>query len=61
VLRGDFWQQTVPIRTPGRHEVVLRYDPPGRVAGTAVTWGAVAAWLTLAVGLGWKARANRGA
>jgi hypothetical protein len=59
VLRGDFWQQTVPIRTPGRHEVVLRYDPPGRVTGTAVTWGAVTAWLALAAALGWKVRASQ--
>ena len=56
VLRGDFWQQTVPIRQAGRHEVVLSYDPPGRREGVAFTCVAAAAWVVLAGMLGWRAR-----
>lgn len=60
VLRGDFWQQTVPIRQAGRHEVVLSYDPPGRREGVAITCGAVVVWIALATVLGWRARGASG-
>jgi hypothetical protein len=44
VLRGNHWQQVVPIPRPGRHEVVLRYQPPGLAAGTAITTASVIVW-----------------
>jgi hypothetical protein len=56
VLRGDFWLQTVPIRTAGGHQVILRYEPPGRWAGVAVTWVAALVWVALAIGIGWMQR-----
>jgi len=56
VLRGDFWQQTVPIRTAGQHELVLSYDPPRRREGVAASCAAAVLWVGLAGVLGWRAR-----
>jgi len=51
VLRGNHWQQVVPIRGSGVHDVELRYEPPAFKAGLAVTaaanlvWWGSAAWV----------------
>src|SRR5262249_54251424 len=37
ILRGNHAQRVVPLPTPGRHSIVLRYDAPGRAQGIAVT------------------------
>jgi len=44
VLRGNHCQQVVPITKAGRHEVVLRYEPPGYEAGKAITIVVGIAW-----------------
>lgn len=44
VLRGNHWQQVVPIADAGRHEIVLRYEPPGFDLGSALTAVAATAW-----------------
>jgi hypothetical protein len=44
VLRGNHWQQVVPITRAGRHEIVLRYEPLGLALGWAITAGALFGW-----------------
>ena len=44
VFRGNHCQQVVPIAKAGRHEVVLRYEPPGLVVGRAITAAVLIAW-----------------
>ena len=44
VYRGNGWQQVVPIGAAGRHEVVLRYEPPGLATGKAITAAVGVAW-----------------
>ncbi len=47
VLRGNRAQRVVPLPEPGRHEVVLRYRPPGLDAGLALTAASASTWLAL--------------
>jgi hypothetical protein len=44
VGRGNHCQQVVALTWPGRHEVVLRYVPPGLAAGRAVSGTSLALW-----------------
>ncbi len=44
VLRGNRTQRVVALPTPGRHEVVMSYQPPGFVAGVAVSVVSLALW-----------------
>jgi hypothetical protein len=44
VHRGNHCQQVVALPAPGRHEVVLRYVPPGLAAGRAVSGTSLALW-----------------
>jgi hypothetical protein len=45
ILRGNHAQRVVPLPTPGRHSIVLRYDAPGRTQGLAVTTLATLTWI----------------
>ena len=51
VLRGDFWLQVVPLRTAGRHKIVLRYIPPGFALGVAVSAATAIAWIVVGLAL----------
>ncbi len=44
VLVGNHWQQVVPIQQPGRHLIVLRYQPPGLDPGLAITVLTLMGW-----------------
>jgi hypothetical protein len=44
VLRGNHCQQVVAIPSAGSHEIILRYQPPGFVAGLSVTLASLAGW-----------------
>ena len=48
ILRGNHAQRVIPLPHPGRHEVVLRYRPPGLDLGLAVTFvsglASIVAW-----------------
>ena len=44
VGRGNHAQQVVPLRSAGRHEVVLAYRPPGYRLGLAITAASIATW-----------------
>ncbi len=37
VLRGNHAQRVIPLKQPGHHTIVLRYDPPGLALGGAIT------------------------
>jgi hypothetical protein len=45
ILKGNRSQRVVVLPTPGAHTVILRYEPPGLVAGLAITGASLAAWL----------------
>lgn len=45
ILRGNHAQRVIPLPRPGRHEVVLRYRPPGLDLGLAVTFVSGIAWI----------------
>ena len=51
VLRGNRAQRVIPLTEPGRHEVVLRYRPPGLALGVALTSGSALVWMALLIGL----------
>jgi hypothetical protein len=53
VFKGDFWQQTIPIRQGGRHEVVLTYEPPGWRWGATLTGVALTLWVGMVVQVAW--------
>jgi hypothetical protein len=67
VHRGNHWQQVVALAGAGRHEVVLKYTPPGLRAGSAISATVLIAWsgfgLALVVGLSsaprWEWRPRR--
>lgn len=44
VLRGNHWQQVVPIQNSGKHRVVLTYHPPGYQEGKLVSGLALMVW-----------------
>ncbi len=45
ILRGNHAQRVIPLPHPGRHEVMLRYEPPGFWLGLAVTGMSALGWL----------------
>jgi len=49
VLRGNRAQRVVPLADPGRHEVRLRYRPPGLALGLATTATSASIWAALLV------------
>ena len=51
VERGNEWQQVIPLRKAGQHEIRLRFAPPGFALGWAITAGAITLWGALGVGL----------
>ncbi len=52
ILRGNRAHRVVPIRDPGAHHIVMRYDPPGLAVGRGITLGSAAIW-AVAFGLSW--------
>ena len=56
VLVGNRAQRVVPLPEPGRHEVRLRYHPPGLDLGLALMAASAALWssLRLAATMRWK-------
>ncbi|MGE5754976.1 MAG: REP-associated tyrosine transposase, partial [Planctomycetaceae bacterium] len=44
ILRGNHAQRVIPLPHPGRHEIVLRYEPPGFWLGLALTGLSALAW-----------------
>jgi hypothetical protein len=59
IFRGNHAQRVVPLPAPGRHEVSLRYEPPGLARGLEISaiallaWGvATLSWLARRLGLG---------
>ena len=49
VLRGNHFQQVVPLRSAGQHEVTLEFEPPQWKTGIALTVCAIVAWAVLYV------------
>ena len=47
VLRGNRAQRVIPLPQPGRHEVILTYQPPGLTVGVTLTITSVLIWTTL--------------
>ena len=47
VRRGNGWQQVIALDVAGRHEVVLRYEPPGLATGKAITAAVGVSWAGL--------------
>ena len=46
VLRGNRAQRVIPLAEPGRHEIVLRYRPPGLADGPGDHWlGSALVWV----------------
>jgi hypothetical protein len=46
ILRGNHAQRVIPLSRPGRHTIIMSYQPPGLTLGL---------WLTVATGLVWMA------
>jgi len=55
VERGNHWQQVVALPSPGRHEVVLKYRPPGLAVGLRLATAAVVTWAAFGVVLAVRA------
>ncbi len=49
ILRGNRAQRIIPLPRPGRHQVVLTYQPPGLKPGLALTAGSALAWVALLI------------
>jgi hypothetical protein len=45
ILKGNRAQRVIVLAGAGRHEVILRYEPPGLLVGRAVTAGSLLVWL----------------
>jgi hypothetical protein len=45
ILRGNHAQRVIPLPRSGRHEVVMRYEPPGFAPGLALTGLSSLAWI----------------
>lgn len=54
VERGNHWQQVIALPRPGRHEIVLRYSPPGLAAGSALAGSTLALWSGLGMVLAFR-------
>jgi hypothetical protein len=48
VLRGNHAQRVIPLREPGRHAIMMKYQPPGLVVGRAMSALAVLVWMLMA-------------
>jgi hypothetical protein len=44
ILRGNHSQRVIPLRNPGRHQVVLCYEAPGLSRGLTITALAISVW-----------------
>ena len=44
VMRGNHWQQVIPLPRAGPHRVRLRYEPPGYPEGRRISAVAVGLW-----------------
>ncbi len=49
ILRGNRAQRVIPLPRPGRHEVVLTYQPPGLKLGLALTASSALIWSALLI------------
>jgi uncharacterized membrane protein YfhO len=49
VLRGNRAQRVIPLLSPGRHEVILTYRPPGLLVGMGLTVTSALIWATLSI------------
>jgi hypothetical protein len=49
ILRGNHAQRVVPLTRPGRHEVVLGYEPPNFALGLALTGFSSLFWLATGI------------
>ena len=47
IFRGNRAQRVIPLREPGSHTIVMRYRPPGLMAGVVLTMATAATWLAL--------------
>jgi hypothetical protein len=45
ILRGNHAQRVIPLNRPGRHEVLLRYEPPNFGLGLALTGFSSLVWV----------------
>jgi hypothetical protein len=50
VLRGNHWQQVVPLQDSGHHRIILSYHPPGLVPGMAISATTLLFWAVVGVG-----------
>jgi hypothetical protein len=50
VLRGNLAQCVIALPEPGRHTIKMRYQPPGLVAGCAISLVSFLAWGSLLIG-----------
>lgn len=50
IRRGDGAHRVVALRSPGRHHVTMRYDPPGYRLGLTITAATGLLWLAATVG-----------
>jgi hypothetical protein len=49
ILRGNHAQRVIPLPRPGRHEVVLRYEPPNFALALALTGCSSLVWLVTGI------------
>jgi Bacterial membrane protein YfhO len=47
IFRGNHAQRVIPLPVPGRHSIVMNYQPPGLVIGRAITLLSIAAWMLI--------------
>jgi hypothetical protein len=44
IYRGNHAQRVIALASPGHHEVIMRYEPPGLACGLAITTASALAW-----------------
>jgi Bacterial membrane protein YfhO len=54
VERGNYAQRVIPLDTPGRHTITMRYRPPGLIAGSAISLATGLVWLCCVALTVWK-------
>ncbi len=54
IERGNYAQRVIPLDKSGRHEITMRYRPPGLTAGSAITLATALVWLCSVALAAWK-------